>query len=372
MPEREIQVSSVPLLTVGGVNQRVNKRELEDYEYTWLGGVAPIFSGSQTRLWGKSVLNKFATAVLGIYQFWTPMGYGVGLYQFNSSLDAGIWQSPITGITIPSLGLVLPFDAAGYTYDEFGYSIGGAFGYGTSNTCLLSFLNGNASHIACGPAASNVGTPDTTSNNPAGHGEKCKFTQVVTDYPISNFATLQQTASGGYNNQVFLDNVGTPPVCNITPTAPIPLGPPATVGGFTNVSPITSSFSASQNLGSASFFFVPASNPVCDFYCIYGPTGSATDTKFNLNFSSLVGPNLSLPTNITLVLTTSPGGVGEIPIGVDFSETGNFTSVNIQASSFLPTGIPVGNSDNGLNSNASVTGNTIRVYTYIRTCTPNA
>lgn len=375
MPERELQVSSVPLLTLGGVNQRVNKREIEDYEYSWLGGVAPIYSGAQTRLWGKSQLAQFSSPILGIYQAWMPMGYGLGLYQFDGTLDAGIWQAPLSGIVLPPLGAALLFDLAGYTYDEFGYSVGGSFGYGPVNACLLSFLDGASSHIACGGPAEQAGSLDTTSNQPAGHGQRCKYTQVTTDYNISNFATLQKAASGSYNNIVVEDNVGgaSPPVCNLTPTLPIPIGPLSPYGTYVTVSPITNAFSAGQNLASLCVFTDHPSNPSCNFVATYGPSGSATDTIFNLDFSSLVLPNLPIPTKVTLLLTTSPGGSGEIPLGVSFAQdgTGNYNDVTIQASNYLPAGVPVPNSSDGFNSVASVTGSTIRVYTYKRVCIPN-
>jgi hypothetical protein len=374
MPERELQSSSVPLLTIGGVNQRVNKRELEDYEYSWLSGAAPVYSGAQTRLWGKSQLAQFSSPILGIYQAWTPMGYGLGLYQFNGTLDAGIWQSPLTGIVLPPLGADLLFDLAGYTYDEFGYSVGGSFGYGPINACLLSFIDGDAAHTACGAPAEGGGNIDTTSNGPAGHGQKCKFTQVVTDYDISNFATLQKQSSGSYNDITVLDNVGTPPVCVLGPTLPIPLGPLSPYGTFVNVSPINNSFSATQSLVSLCIFTNNPTNPLCNFKATNGPQGSATDTIFNLDFSSLVLPGLPIPTNVTLLATTNPGGTGEIPLGVNFAQdgTGNYNNLNIQASNFIPVGIPALNSSDGFTSNASITAGTIRVYTYKRVCTPNA
>lgn len=176
MPSRaESRIAPVPLLTVGGVNQRAYPTELPPHEFGNLDGVFPEFAGLQSRMFGKRLLKKYDDPIYGIFQFWTPQGYGGGLYQFNGSLDFGIWLTPNSTITLDPLPGA--FDGGGMTLDDFGQSYGSNFGYGAPNTCVLSFLNGSSDHSSCNPPPSPANTPDDHNGGPAGQGKKCKWTQ---------------------------------------------------------------------------------------------------------------------------------------------------------------------------------------------------
>lgn len=176
MPSRaETRIQPAPFLQVGGVNQRVYPTELPAHQYANLDGVFPEFAGLQSRLFGKRLLKKYDDPIYGIFQFWTPMGYGGGLYQFSGSLDYGIWLTPNSIITLDPL----PggFDGGDMTLDDFGQGFGGNFGYGNPNACVISFLNGSTNHGACQASPSPQNTPNDSNGGPAGQGKKCKWTK---------------------------------------------------------------------------------------------------------------------------------------------------------------------------------------------------
>lgn len=155
MPIRETQIKPAIHTTVGGVNQRVQSTELPAHEYENQDSVFPEFAGLQSKLWGKRTLAKYADSIYGIYQFWTPQGYGVGLYQFNDKLDAGQWQTPTGHFPgISDLPPSVTFDPDMFTYDELGNHPGG-YSIGGSDSLVVDPANG-------GPAGQGLRGPDTT------------------------------------------------------------------------------------------------------------------------------------------------------------------------------------------------------------------
>jgi len=224
MSRRETQIQPLSLLTVGGVNQRVRSTELQPHEYVTLEGVFPEFAGLQSRIWGKRLLQKYPGPIFGIYQFWTPQGYGGGLYQFQDTIDFGYWLTPYArfDFSLPSLD----FDGGGMTLDDFGNGYGENFGYGDVNTCVLSFLEGGTDHSACAPPPAPAGTPDDSNGGPAGQGRNCKWvggSGAEEEYLLADFfvsGTMQRSTPGEVNEELWRVS---PPPDPPTPLEPFPI-----------------------------------------------------------------------------------------------------------------------------------------------------
>lgn len=118
MSRRETRSKPEIFTAVGGVNQRVYDTELKREEYSLLEGVFPELAGLQGRLYGKRLLSKYASSVYSIFQFWTPLGYGSGLFQFTGDLRIGPWITPISKFDLDLDDL--KWDENYFTVDEFG------------------------------------------------------------------------------------------------------------------------------------------------------------------------------------------------------------------------------------------------------------
>lgn len=328
MPQRETRLKPVTLLQVGGVNQRVKSTELPLHEYVTLNGVWPEFAGLQSRFWGKRVLAKYPDAIYGIYQFWTPMGYGGGIYQFDGKIDFGSWITPNSNfdLTVPPL----EFDSGGMTFDEFGNPYGSNFGYGTDNACVISFLNGSTDHSACLEPPVSLGTPDDSNGGPGGQGKKCKYVDTYTDFDVEDFILIKEQGSAGYSNTVVTENVGrTEFGCAVTPPLPPQLGPD--VGFPPNVYfPISPSGSiGSQQKLAASWAFVPFhSIPACDGQVsVQQRSESPTFNHIvTFNFAALQSFNAYRVT----MLASHPQGSQEIVIATDAINSGDDVTVDMQ------------------------------------------
>lgn len=199
MSHRESRIRPVSLTVVGGVNERVRDTELKPQEYKLLEGVFPEFAGLQSRVWGKRLLKLYEAAIYGIHQFWTPQGYGGGIYQFDGQIDFGYWLTPTSSfdLSIPPIG----YDGGGMTLDEFGLPYGSNFGYGTDNACVISFLNGSSDHSSCQPPPSPADVPDDSNGGPAGQGRQCRWT-AGTDIVIAAPAVGSYQFGTGNNETV--------------------------------------------------------------------------------------------------------------------------------------------------------------------------
>lgn len=274
MSRRESRVKGISLTTIGGVNERVRDVELPLHEYTRIEGLFPEFAGLQSRMWGKRVLEKYAEAIYGIHQFWTPQGYGGGLYQFDGKLDYGQWLTPTSNfdLTIPPLS----FDGGGMTLDEFGLPYGSNFGYGTDNTCLISFLNGSTDHSACNPPPAPADTPNDSNGGPAGQGRKCRWTQgtpTTIGIPAPN-----DTMFGVWNSPA-----------NTFPSGPVPYPVEPTVPAE------KPSIYSPGSSGFGNIWFAQAQSVAQKINLGFGnwiesQTANSQNTKGNLDLSSVIDP----------------------------------------------------------------------------------
>jgi hypothetical protein len=102
MSERETKTPKNSVhTTIGGVNERL--ADLPPHEFKEVYGTFPKVAGLQQRLFGKRLHNKFDDPVMGIYQYWTPYGYGGGLYQKDGDLEHGNWTIPGPNWNIPDI-----------------------------------------------------------------------------------------------------------------------------------------------------------------------------------------------------------------------------------------------------------------------------
>lgn len=360
MSNRETQLKSFTLSTIGGVNERVYLTELPPEQYSSLIGLFPEFTGLQSRLFGKRVLKKYDNPIYSIYQTWTPYGYGVGLYQFTGEIDFGYWLTPTTkfDLGLPSLGI----DLGGMTLDDFGNPYGSQFDYSGQNACVISFLTGSTDHTACAPAPTNVGTPNDTNGGPAGQGKKCTNQEVVDDFDLSDL-TISQIV-GGVNNNVPIydvDNCRNPadglnPPCVAFPPIPAPIQAGPTLSYATQT--INGVLLSSKSFHTFCVF-VPATNAICTFRAAAAQDQTISNNKITINLTPLLDLN---PESITLVLTRTPGGAVEIGLPLIDSDQ------ILNAEDYLILGAAVPNVDNGFTQSGSVTGNTIRVHSRKRVC----
>jgi len=201
MSQRETTVTPFASLSLAGVNQREVAVQLPPSELSQLEGLFPQFVGLQTRNLGKRVLGKYTFPIKSIFQFWTPLGYATGLYQFAGEVDAGTWITPTSNIVIPALPPTLPIDGAGFTIGDLG-------GGGT-----LAVPPGNLA---------NVGTPDDTNGGPAGPGTRCRWVETVTSLSFEAYVVSAEWGDTG-----AVDNViGTVPPLTVPLSLPDPLAVP--------------------------------------------------------------------------------------------------------------------------------------------------
>lgn len=364
MSRRESSLQPIALRTVAGVNQRVRATELPLHQFPTLEGVFPEFAGLQSRVWGKRLLQKYDEAVYGIHQFWTPMGYGVGLYQFDGSLDYGPWLTPNSSfdLSIPDLG----FDGGGMTLDEFGLPYGANFGYGTDNTCVISFLNGSTDHSSCQDPPAPADTPNDSNGGPAGQGRRCRWEDVESDVPLLFFAGLQE--AGGYTNVATqiddTDNCRNPadglnPPCVNFPVLPVPIQTIPDPASYITV--ITDGVLAASKAGSTFAAFNFPSNGICTFRVTRSQVNSASNSKLTINLGALIDDESII--SAKLLITRTPGGAAEIPLTI--SEDDQI----LNASDYLILGPQVPDvPNNGFIQSGSVTGDTVRITQRRRVC----
>lgn len=219
--QRETQKKTLTLKTVAGINERELDVELPPEQYSAQQGLFPEFAGLQSRLWGKRTLTKFANSVYSIYQFWSPYGYGAGLYQFNTTLDYGIWLTPTTEIETALLSNpALSVDGGGFTVDNFGYGYGSNFGYSDPNVCGLVFAAGGTQQISCILEPAPVSTPDDRNGGPAGQGRHCKWVSSGVGIGLDVYAVSAVYGDTGAQDVV----IGHGPIIQVPlPAIPIPV-----------------------------------------------------------------------------------------------------------------------------------------------------
>lgn len=227
MSQRETVKKPISILSIAGVNQRTVATELDRSQFSNIVGVFPGNTGQQVKLPGKRLLKKYTDPIWSIFQFWTPVGYGFGLYQFRGKVDGGNWITPTSNILVPPLPPFIPIDGGGLTVDEFGDYFGGPIG--TTNVCAISYTGTGSEHSGCGTELDVVGTPDDTNGGPAGQGTSCSWQQsehLYTDMDM--FITAMRYGDTGPMQVTFpipgpehVPLGPTPEVSNyITPTPP--------------------------------------------------------------------------------------------------------------------------------------------------------
>lgn len=235
MSERETKIKSLVLSVIGGINERNVETELQADEYTSVLGVFPEFAGLQSRIFGKRLLKKYALPIYGIHQFWTPQGYGGGLYQFDGTIDYGQWLTPISvfNLSLPSISI----DAGGMSLDIFGYSYGSNFGYNESNTCSITYTPTGTGHQSCLPSTSPANTPNDNNGGPAGQGRKCAWQQTLTNYIAAFDSFVTSAKYGVVASDTIIGHV--PPITLPIPSPSAPVipytpqvGPPWSVYAF--------------------------------------------------------------------------------------------------------------------------------------------
>ena len=222
MPRRETKDDEqLVIRAFGSVNERQTSVELPPNEFSSIVGTFPDYLGQQGRIFGKRTLAKYADPIYGIWQFWMPYGYGVGLYEFDDHLDHGLWLTPSSKFPSLLLPPAIPFDGGGYTVDEFGNPYGGILDIGNPNVCILSFEELRTRHLSCGLSPTPSGTPDDSNGGPAGQGRNCAWQNVVTSYSVNTYATSITQGAVGYTTVPF--NEGVNGAC---PAFPYPLPVP--------------------------------------------------------------------------------------------------------------------------------------------------
>jgi hypothetical protein len=332
--------------------------------------VFPEFAGLQARMWGKRVLSKQTDPVYGIHQFWTPMGYGVGLYQFQGSIDYGTWLTPTSNLqlTLPTLDT----DLGNYTLDEFGNSINNSSGLGDMNTCLLSFINGSTDHSSCLVPPTGAGPTNDNNGGPAGQGKHCRYQYVGTAMDIIGFQVTNQQV-GSLTNTVPIsdtDNCKAPafglnPPCVPYPPLPAPLTAIPGITSWNSVTP-NGSLSATTSANTNVTFVVPATLSQCDCHTVIAQGNSVSDTIMTVNFGQL---GTSVPPDSITILATLNGQTTEIAVSSGYNPaTKTYANVNLQASNFLTLLPPVPNGNNGYTQTGSLTASQFKIYQRRRVC----
>lgn len=261
--QREIRILPYPFLSVGGANQRVRATELKSEEYANLQGVFPEFANLQGRIFGKRLLDNFHKSLYSIYQFWTPMGYGAGLFQSNT-LDYGPWDPTGGPITIdpPTIGM-LP---GGGTIPELGEPDPPGSG------CVIEFTDAGSIHIEC-PIIRFIENPDTPTSIPTPKPTKCYWGRGgVSELGMPG---MVNPSSAALTDETFVD--GPPPVgpaeIEKSPSEPAPYNPGA--GAFAWYASCAA-YSYQTNLGGGAWRTTQGTHSEC--------------TKAGLNLTGIVDP----------------------------------------------------------------------------------
>jgi hypothetical protein len=368
MPVRETQKSqkqSLVLNGLGGVNERVQATELKPSEWSRIGGAWPEFQGLQARLWGKGVWAKYDKPVMGMFQFWTPLGYAGGTLQLGDNLGFGDWIIP--GSVFPDLTIIptLDTDLGGYTIGDFGNSV---------ITMIIPQYNLNQE---------GTGLPDYTDGSPYGGGKKCRIQTSLPDtYPLNGLIASQSVASNVVAQYTLWSggvttHVGPPPPVQGCPRFPyegvgVPLPAPA-IGGYAN-DPIINNLPGAGKFLTSSAAFLP--DATCELFGIASQGWNLFNRRSILDLTALQPVYVGFTTICTLSVTASVDEnfsyfSYEQPLNVNFAALdagGNFDSVLVDPLSFLPEGTVSGLVAGGFHVGASVTVNSLNVYVQTRIC----
>lgn len=353
MSQRETLAKPYGILSLGGVNERLVATELPLSDFSYLEGTYPERTGQHTRMPGKRLLAKYADPIKGLAQFWTPLGYAQGLYQFDSKLSAGPWLTPTSNIVIPALPSALPFDGGNMSYDDFGNPYGGPLG--EPNVCVIGFVGENSAHRQCGIEPSNIGTPDDTNGGSAGQGTHCRWelTPVVISYTKSNFLI----GTDGH------DDSGT--------EGPTPFPKPLTVmyskpGTYTpgqgtynaNLVAYGDASSSKINIGFGNY--------------VWGEGWHSYNQKATLNLSNLIIDG-EVPVLVSMTIArnaNAPFVFFEIILPISFGLGGNYTAFEFDPWNYLNTSpVEVGPVNGGFTRSDFINAGAITAYFNRRVCT---
>lgn len=197
--QRETRIGPISFLSLGGTNERVRSTELPPSDYSEIVGTFPEFAGLQGRIFGKRILHKFAKSVYSIYQFWTPMGYGAGLYQ-SDVIDYGPWPPPGGPIVLPPLppGILV----GGGTKPDLGTPDP------PDNYCTIDFDSFGSYHVSC-PVINYIDIPSDFTGSPAGPGTTCYWQQGTTVEVAC--PSPSNTMFGTFLDETFHDDGPPPP-----------------------------------------------------------------------------------------------------------------------------------------------------------------
>ena len=339
MPNRETQLDPTEvLISLGSVNQRINDDELPPDQYSNIEGTFPEFSGMQSRIWGKRTLAKFSEAVKTIYQFWTPLGYAGGIYQFNDNVDFGKWLTPISKFPDLTLPPSVPFDINNYTLDDFGWSRGLNFGIGDTG-------------------ATGANLPNDNNGGPAGQGTRCSWQTVSTNYTSLTYIKTSTNVIGtnNFSNTTFVDqinNVDNPPNCRTYAILhPVPAVPLAIVRPTSFIGDSVSG-AILCNVQKRAYVVLSAPTGSCDFTATtLDEQIPVEERKAAYDFTSLQAFYKNL-TDVKVYVNLRQGNNTfpvtnidtSVLISVDFSDGGNFANVPFAPMDYLdfstPTLIP--------------------------------
>lgn len=221
MSQRETLKKPFNVSAINGVNERATLTELPLSDFSLVEGTFPQYAGQQTRIPGKRLLSLYPNPIYGIFQFWTPVGYAAGLYQFEGSLDTAPWLTPTSNIVIPAIPASIGFDGGGMTLGDFGQSYGEPFS--PPNVCIVGFVGMNSAHVMCGTPPGPL--PDDSNGSGAGDGRTCRWEERIDTYTFTEGSFIGQrfTRSGEYSQTVYTGP--TPQIIDIGPYAELSTTP---------------------------------------------------------------------------------------------------------------------------------------------------
>lgn len=365
MSQRETASKPFVISAIHGVNDRFVATELPLSDFSLVEGVFPQYEGMQTRIFGKRLLAKYADPIYGIYQFWSPVGYATGLYQFEGKLDSGPWLTPTSNIVIPALPAAVGFDGGGMSLDDFGNYYGGPVGI--PNVCIIGFVGQNSADVQCGVVPEAVGTPNDDNGGPAGQGKTCSWTEGSVDVDVNLYIFQKLRATdGAYTLRVDVSNAGNPIFgCNSYPPLPVPINGNVSFTSYPSVT-ISGAIQSQQFLTSTWTFVPDWTIPGCDGTVSTFQFASITiNDRIRFNFAALQNENF-FPFRISMLATKSEGSV-EIPLPVNYAALD--ADVNIDMLTYRGTGTQSPfDSGRGFQRLDFVTVSQLRIYYRQRVC----
>lgn len=374
MPRRETTKKQQKIcLAIGSVNERTTDVELPDNEWSLVSGVFPSSIGQQERIFGKRTLAKYSLPIMGIWQFWTPYGYAAGIYQFDGTVDYGVWITPSSKFPSLTLPPSVPFDGGGYFVDEFGDPWGRTIDVSSPNVCLIDFATVQTTHEFCGLSPSPSDTPDDANGGPAGQGSHCRWEQLSNTYSVAALQSSRETTENDFNTTVAQYPPLAAPGCGISGPVPLPVLVPqgpwvyvtAGFGGLSFGSQNSSNYSTSPALNPCGIIYnanqnqiAGGSRVVLDFTTLQ-PFYKQFSTRTVLQYDEY-NPGFALPVSKEVVLNVTWDDV-----------TGNFAAVPVDIRDYFPTPIAANNGFNGQDSSAQVVATGFKIYYNKRICTPN-